>query len=271
MSATLQGHALLAGDFIARVGNLPDPWVKDVGHGIPPWLLNTDNTINSHGRKLMRLCEDSAMILCTGRTPGDTPALPSFKAQTNTVTSRLDHVLVDPDLFSSIHSCCIGPIRDDSDHMPLKMHIVLSAAAPPSPPPVQHHTPTWVWDEAKREPYALALQAGPCQASLQQGIASATVGNVHLSDSHFNGAVNSAASAAGLRQTCCQALSRSLTGWGYRAPCSAPYSPCMMGACSPQVSTESLGTARPPPWGCGRAAPSAPPWLASSLMACTTT
>ena len=41
----------------------------DVGHDVPPRLLNTNNTINSHGRKLMRLCEDSAMILCTGRTP----------------------------------------------------------------------------------------------------------------------------------------------------------------------------------------------------------
>ena len=135
MSATLQGHALLAGDFNARVGNLPDPWVTDVGHGVPPQLLNTDNTINSHGRKLVRLCEDSAMILCTGRTLGDLPALPSFKARTNTVASRLDHVLVDPDLFSSIQSCCIGPIRDDSDHMPLEMRILLSAAAPLSPPP----------------------------------------------------------------------------------------------------------------------------------------
>ena len=202
MSATLQGHALLAGDFNARVGNLPDPWVTDVGHGVPPQRLVIDGTVNAHGRKLMQLCEDSAMILCTGRTSGDTPALPSFKARANTVASRLDHVLVDPDLFSSIQSCCIGPIRDDSDHMPLELRILLSAAAPPSPPPVQHHTPTWVWDRAKREPYALALQAGPCQASLQQGIAAATVGDLHLSDSHFNGAINSAASAAGLRQTC---------------------------------------------------------------------
>ena len=34
---------------------------------------------------------------------------------------------------------------------------------------------------------------------------------------------------------------------------------------------ESLGTPRPPPWGCGRAAPSAPSCSASSLMICTTT
>ena len=86
--------------------------------------------------------------------------------------------------------------------MRLEMRILLSAAAPPSPPPVHHHTPTWIWDEAKQEPYALALQAGPCQAGLQLIIVAVAVENLHLSDSQFNGALNSVASAAGLRQTC---------------------------------------------------------------------
>ncbi len=93
---------MLAGDFNARVGSLPDPWVADMGDSIPPQLQNTDSTVNAHGRKLMRLCADSAMILCTGRTLADTPAQPTFKARTNTVASRLDHVLVDPGLFSFI-------------------------------------------------------------------------------------------------------------------------------------------------------------------------
>ncbi|DBB01548.1 TPA: hypothetical protein ACH3X1_000197 [Trebouxia sp. C0004] len=149
--ATAQGHAILAGDFNARVGSLPDPWVADV---------------------------DSAMILCTGRTLADTPAQPTFKARTNTMASRLDHVLVDPDLFSSIQYCGVELTRPDSDNMPLKMRILLSAAAPPSHPlpPVRQHTPTWVWSRAKREQYALALQAGPCQASLQQSSAAAAAG-----------------------------------------------------------------------------------------------
>ncbi|DBA87971.1 TPA: hypothetical protein ACH3X1_004956 [Trebouxia sp. C0004] len=105
------------------------------------------------------------MILCTGRTLADTPAQPTFKARTNTVVSRLYHVLVDPDLFSSIQYCGVGLTRPDSDHMPLEMRILLSVAAPPSPPlsPVRRHTPTWVWSRAKREQYALALQAGPSQ------------------------------------------------------------------------------------------------------------
>ena len=125
---------MLVGDFNAKVGSLPDPWVADVGDGIPPQPQNTDSTVNTHGRRLVRLCADSAMILCIGRTLADTPAQPTFKARTNTVASRLDHVLVDPDLFSSIQYCVVGLTRADSDHMPLEMRILLSAAAPPSPP-----------------------------------------------------------------------------------------------------------------------------------------
>ncbi|DBA81924.1 TPA: hypothetical protein ACH3X1_007637 [Trebouxia sp. C0004] len=48
--ATAQGHAVLAGDFNARVGSLPDPWVADVGDSIPPQLQNSDNTVNAHGQ-----------------------------------------------------------------------------------------------------------------------------------------------------------------------------------------------------------------------------
>jgi len=198
--ATAQGHAVLAGDFNARVGSLPDPWVADVGDGIPPQLQNTDGTVNTHGRKLMRLCADSTVILCTGRTLADTPAQPT---RTNTVASRLDHVLVDPDLFSSIQYCGVGLTRPDSDHMPLEMRILLSAAAPPSPPPppVRQHTPTWIWSGARRERYALALQAGPCQASLQQSSAAAAAGDLRQADGHFNAALKTAAQMAGLRQT----------------------------------------------------------------------
>ena len=87
-----------------------------------------------------------AMILCTGRTLADTHAQPTFKARTNTVASRLNHNLVDPDLFSSIQHCGVGPTRPDSGHMHLDMRILLNAAAPPSPPPPpeQQHTPTWM-------------------------------------------------------------------------------------------------------------------------------
>ena len=47
-------------------------------------LQNVDTTVNTHGRELLRLCEGTALVLCTGRTPLDVPAQPSFKARSNT-------------------------------------------------------------------------------------------------------------------------------------------------------------------------------------------
>ncbi len=51
------------------------------------------------------------------------------------------------------------------------------------------------------EQYALALQAGPCQANLQKSSAAAAAGDLQQADGHFNTALKTAAQMAGLRQT----------------------------------------------------------------------
>ena len=200
--AAAQGHVLLAGDFNARVGNSRDDWVTEFGGDIPANVRNTDSTVNAHGRKLLQLCSDTTLVLCTGRTAGDIPAQPSFKARVNTAPSRLDHFLVDPELFPLIQACRVGPSRPDSDHLPLEMHILLDnapqvprAALPARP------VPAWVWDEARREPYATALLGPSCQAALQQSCTAAAVGDLCQADAHFHGALNTAAQMAGLRRT----------------------------------------------------------------------
>ncbi len=147
---------------------------------------------------MCRQCNDSLHWQNLGRHP----CTAYFQGSHKHSASRLDHVLVDPDLFSSIQYWGVGLTRPDSDHMPLEMRILLSAAAPPSPPlpPVQQHTPTWLWDGAKQEQYALALQAGPCQAR-QQSCGAATAGDLQQADVYFNTALKTAAQMAGLRQT----------------------------------------------------------------------
>ena len=98
-------------------------------------------------------------------------------------------------------SIVVGPARPDSDHMPLEMRILLSVAAPLSPPrpPEQQLTPTWIWGGVQQEQHALALQAGPCQASLQRSsAAAAAAGDLKQADDHFGTAMKA---AAGLRQT----------------------------------------------------------------------
>ncbi|DBA97469.1 TPA: hypothetical protein ACH3X1_015184 [Trebouxia sp. C0004] len=58
-----------------------------------------------------------------------------------------------------------------------------------------------MWSGAKREQYALALLAGPCQVSLQQSSAAAAAGDLRQADGHFNTTLKIAAWMAGLRQT----------------------------------------------------------------------
>ena len=138
-------------------------------------LQSSDSTVNGHGRKLLHLCEETAMVLCIGRTPGDTPAQPSFKARSNTAASRLDHALVDCGLFASVQACCIGSHRQESDHFPLELRLLLTVPAPPaSLTPAQASIPNWVWDSSRRGPYASALASGPCQTLINGCTAAAT-------------------------------------------------------------------------------------------------
>ena len=159
----LEGHVLLAGDLNARVGAASQPWITELGEGISAQLQNSDITVNGHGRKLMRLCEEAAMVLCTGRTPGDTPAQPSFRARSNTEPSRLDHVLVDCGLFPAVQSSRVGAHRHESDHFPLELQLLLTVPTlPTAPPPLPAPTPTWVWDSrSSRSSIVISLSLSP--------------------------------------------------------------------------------------------------------------
>ncbi|DBB05592.1 TPA: hypothetical protein ACH3X1_012536 [Trebouxia sp. C0004] len=104
--AIAQGHAILAGDFNARVGSLPDPWVADVGTGIPPQLQSTDSCRTPTCAAVCRQCDESLHWQDLGRHPCTAYFQGSHK-------HSLDHVLVDPDLFSSIQYYGVGLTRPD--------------------------------------------------------------------------------------------------------------------------------------------------------------
>lgn len=40
---------------------------SELGHRTPKQVQKIDSTVNAHDCKLMRLCEDTAIVLCTGR------------------------------------------------------------------------------------------------------------------------------------------------------------------------------------------------------------
>ena len=121
------GNFLLAGDFEARDGVAAQPWVTDLSGDASAQLQNSDSTVHTHGRKLLHLSEETAMVLYTGRIPGDTAAQSSFKACSNTAPSRLDHALVDCGLFAAIQACCIGSHWQESGHFSLELHLLLTA------------------------------------------------------------------------------------------------------------------------------------------------
>lgn len=133
------------------------PGCFELSSGIPAQLQNADTTVNAHGRRLLQICEDTALVLCIGKTTLNVPAQPSFKARSNTQTSRLDHVIVDAELFHAIQSCTVGPARADSDHHPLQLQLRLAihASAPQLLP--RPLLPTWRWDPALRDSYMYSL------------------------------------------------------------------------------------------------------------------
>ena len=192
---------MLAGDFNARVGNSIQPWVSELSPGIPAQLQNTDGAVSANGLKLLHMCEDTAMVLCTGRVPSDTPAQASFKARSNTQPSRLDHVLVDAELFHALETCKVGPVRAESDHLPLELCLML-AACPQSeaPAPASPLLPAWKWDGGLQDTYAHAVQSEPCQLMLAESMAQAHAHQHEQASSVLHSVLNTAAQAAGLRR-----------------------------------------------------------------------
>ena len=67
-AAATPAHIMVDGDFNAKVGNLPDAWVSTFNEDILP-RQSQDQGTNALGPHLMQLCEDTSMVLCTGRTP----------------------------------------------------------------------------------------------------------------------------------------------------------------------------------------------------------
>lgn len=101
------GDVLMGGDFNARVGSIPDGATL-LQSSLPAVRGVSDDEDNSHGAAVIRVCEQSGLVLCTGRIQGDLEALPTFKARSNTRATRIDHVLASPQAADRLHSCAVN-------------------------------------------------------------------------------------------------------------------------------------------------------------------
>lgn len=152
-AACSEGHVLLTGDFNARVGELDD----SNGEGSQRRGC-TDTTVNAHGRRLVEMCKDTGLLLCTGRAKGDEHAIPTFWSSARGTASRLDHLLVSPDALPLIQECGVRKGRSDSDHCPLESIISL--------PLSEQNTSTCTgpslrrihWDPKKQNAYVQGLE-----------------------------------------------------------------------------------------------------------------
>ncbi len=91
--AKLEGLALLGGDFNSRIGALP------------PMAPGGDTHVNSHGRKLLRLAQKLGVYICTGRVTGDIPASASYRGTSRSNATRIDHIIVSPNLLTHLQHC----------------------------------------------------------------------------------------------------------------------------------------------------------------------
>ena len=187
-SACPAGHVLLAGDFNARVGTLPD-CAGPRGA--------TDTVVNARGERLLQLAQRHDLMLCTGRAVGDEAGVPTFGARANTRPSRLDHVLLSRAAYSSVCSSVVNVLRRDSDHWPIQTVLRLSAVlAQPSP---CQGAPLAVlrWRPASRADYVFAL-ADVGRAPLADCMRLAAAGDVDGAFQALDGAIRHASRAAGM-------------------------------------------------------------------------
>ena len=190
-AAQADGNVLIAGDFNARVGRLME------SEGAPARGC-TDEVVTPHGRQLIRLCQTTHSLLCTGRTMGDESAAYSLRPTARGPGSRIDHVLAPELLLQQISLCMVNSNRKESDHYPLEGTILqtlppIANAQCTGQPLLKHH-----WQAGLRVEYCEQLQTEACQAALQQAMQLAADGDLHAAFQKFDAGLCAAAEASGM-------------------------------------------------------------------------
>ena len=153
-----QGNVIIAGDLNARIGqennneSVDIPFLADI---LPQADVITsdlaersacDLTINPHGRKLLKICNDLNLHVANGRTPGD--LLGNFSCYTNNGLSTVDLVVADSQMIHKIKQLKILAPEYTSVHGPVFIKIYCDlelsqrASSVPLPPKI-------IWEPEK--------------------------------------------------------------------------------------------------------------------------
>ena len=187
----MEGHVLLAGDMNARVAHLGEAACAQQRGCV-------DTVVNAHGRQLLRMCDSSGSLLCTGRAPGDECAPFSYKPTSRSPGSRIDHAVVSQSLYGAVISCAINAQRLESDHHPiectLRLHVQYLQPQPCCGYPLSRRH----WQPDLRAEYFRHLGSQQCQQQLQAAMVAAQSGNVHAAFQSLHSAVDQAADMSGM-------------------------------------------------------------------------
>ena len=133
--ALSKGQVLMVGDLNARTGNKADFTLDAILEehyqlGAEPSCTHRnsqDTVVNSHGRQLLKLCQQSGLRIANGRVSGDEVGGFTFVSPTGDA-SLVDYVVACPESFGLLHQLTLVP-APFSDHQALRFDL---ATAEPS-------------------------------------------------------------------------------------------------------------------------------------------
>ena len=162
---------LLTGDFNGRTGTLDDIFADENFMELPipppntfpnlPLRRNCDTQSNSHGRKIIQLCQTFDFKILNGRTTGDKIGnITYFKNDLG--ASAIDYSLCNSNIFDFIDDFLVLPMTELSDHSKIITIFKNNVTRPKE----QSDNYEWKsleskfeWDPMKREKFSSALSA----------------------------------------------------------------------------------------------------------------
>lgn len=158
--AAAEGQVFMAGDFNARIGVFPSDFQSR------PYLRGcSDHVVTSHGRNLCNFAHSNACVILTGQVKGDLLGTPTFQSRSNSVPSRLDHIITPIGDVSLVQSVSVDESRDESDHFPLLARLSIHAMPLLLPEATGTKLKKVTWRFSSQDSYATALQGMPTALS----------------------------------------------------------------------------------------------------------
>jgi hypothetical protein len=105
--SSLDGCIFVRGDFNGHIEYVSTSSSPDLGH-----FCGQDPS----GCQLVKLAEQTELVICTGRVSGDLDAPPTYRATARTSATRPDHILVSSLLHDCIQSVTVATELKGSDH-----------------------------------------------------------------------------------------------------------------------------------------------------------